>query len=131
MCVIGSGAARLPGFHVCVGSGGERLLPDWYAKKGNILVFDFLYIPNVPIPFHFALILHFLYFTGIELILSTEIVKADLSLKSLTSAAGATFTYDILIIATGSSVRFVHEISWRAVLLSSFFLGTWTKKLLL
>ncbi|ONI01814.1 hypothetical protein PRUPE_6G160700 [Prunus persica] len=21
--------ARLPGFHVCVGSGGERLLPEW------------------------------------------------------------------------------------------------------
>jgi monodehydroascorbate reductase (NADH) len=67
------GAARLPGFHTCVGSGGERLLPEWYAEK------------------------------GIELILSTEIVKADLSSKSLTSAAGATFTYDILIIATGSS----------------------------
>ena len=42
------GAARLPGFHVCVGSGGERLLPEWYKEK------------------------------GIELILSTEIVKADL-----------------------------------------------------
>jgi NADH dehydrogenase FAD-containing subunit len=41
---------------------------------------------------------------GIELILSTEIVKADLSTKTLTSAAGATFTYEILIIATGSSV---------------------------
>ena len=27
--------ARLPGFHVCVGSGGERLLPDWYTEKGN------------------------------------------------------------------------------------------------
>ncbi|CAN6717049.1 unnamed protein product [Malus baccata var. baccata] len=25
--------ARLPGFHVCVGSGGERLLPDWYKEK--------------------------------------------------------------------------------------------------
>ena len=41
---------------------------------------------------------------GIELILSTEIVKADLSTKTLTSAAGATFTYDVLLIATGSSV---------------------------
>lgn len=68
------GAARLPGFHVCVGSGGERLLPEWYKEK------------------------------GIELILSTEIVKADLSSKSLTSAAGETFKYDILIIATGSTV---------------------------
>ncbi|KAI3995096.1 hypothetical protein MKX01_031898, partial [Papaver californicum] len=25
--------ARLPGFHVCVGSGGERQLPEWYTQK--------------------------------------------------------------------------------------------------
>uniref|UniRef100_A0A1D1Y3E5 monodehydroascorbate reductase (NADH) n=1 Tax=Anthurium amnicola TaxID=1678845 RepID=A0A1D1Y3E5_9ARAE len=68
------GAARLPGFHVCVGSGGERLLPEWYTEK------------------------------GIELILSTEIVKADLASKALISAAGAIFKYDTLIIATGSTV---------------------------
>lgn len=68
------GAARLPGFHVCVGSGGERLLPTWYTEK------------------------------GIELLLSTEVVKADLASKILTSAGGATFTYDTLIIATGSTV---------------------------
>jgi len=67
-------AARLPGFHTCVGSGGERLLPEWYSEK------------------------------GIELILSTEIVKADLASKTLTSAAGANFTYETLLIATGSSV---------------------------
>ncbi|KAJ4969978.1 hypothetical protein NE237_003077 [Protea cynaroides] len=68
------GAARLPGFHVCVGSGGERLLPEWYTEK------------------------------GIELILSTEIVKADLASKTLTAATGATFKYDVLVIATGSTV---------------------------
>ncbi|KAG0495135.1 hypothetical protein HPP92_006129 [Vanilla planifolia] len=67
-------AARLPGFHVCVGSGGERLLPEWYSEK------------------------------GIELILGTEIVKAELASKTLTSEAAATFTYDNLIIATGSTV---------------------------
>jgi len=66
--------ARLPGFHVCVGSGGERLLPEWHKEK------------------------------GIELIPRTEIVKADLATKILTSAAGETFKYQILIIATGSSV---------------------------
>ncbi|OVA03607.1 FAD-dependent pyridine nucleotide-disulfide oxidoreductase [Macleaya cordata] len=66
--------ARLPGFHVCVGSGGERLLPEWYSEK------------------------------GIELILGTEVVKADLASKTLTSAAGAAFNYDTLLIATGSSV---------------------------
>ncbi|CAN6478075.1 unnamed protein product [Victoria cruziana] len=68
------GAARLPGFHVCVGSGGERLLPEWYKEK------------------------------GIELILSTEIVKVDLASKILISAAKTTFTYEILLIATGSTV---------------------------
>jgi len=47
------------------------------------------------------------FIAGIELILSTEIVKADLSLKSLTSAAGETFKYEILIIATGSTVNFL------------------------
>ncbi|KAK7392578.1 hypothetical protein VNO78_21021 [Psophocarpus tetragonolobus] len=66
--------ARLPGFHVCVGSGGERLLPEWYTEK------------------------------GIELVLSTEIVKVDLSAKSLISAGGETFSYQTLIIATGSTV---------------------------
>ncbi|KAK1310334.1 Monodehydroascorbate reductase [Acorus calamus] len=68
------GTARLPGFHVCVGSGGERLLPEWYAEK------------------------------GIDLLLSTEIVKADLASKFLVSAAGTTFKYEVLIIATGSTV---------------------------
>nr|BAJ23958.1 monodehydroascorbate reductase [Malpighia glabra] len=68
------GTARLPGFHVCVGSGGERLLPEWYKEK------------------------------GIELILSTEIVKADLASKTLVSAAGEVFKYHILIVATGSTV---------------------------
>lgn len=68
------GTARLPGFHVCVGSGGERLLPEWYKEK------------------------------GIELILSTEIVKADLRSKTLVSAAGQVFKYETLMIATGSTV---------------------------
>ncbi|TXG58308.1 hypothetical protein EZV62_016137 [Acer yangbiense] len=68
------GTARLPGFHVCVGSGGERLLPEWYTEK------------------------------GIELILSTEIVKADLASKTLVSAAGEVFKYQVLVIATGSTV---------------------------
>lgn len=44
---------------------------------------------------------------GIELVLSTEIVKADLFSKSLTSAAGEIFKFDNLIIATGSTVSFV------------------------
>nr|ABK24288.1 unknown [Picea sitchensis] len=68
------GAARLPGFHVCVGIGGERQLPEWYSEK------------------------------GIELILSTEVVKAEIASKTLTTAEGTTFKYDTLIIATGSTV---------------------------
>lgn len=46
---------------------------------------------------------------GIELILSTEIVKADLAAKILISAAGETFNYQILIIATGSSVSITED----------------------
>ncbi|TQD78283.1 hypothetical protein C1H46_036169 [Malus baccata] len=53
--------ARLPGFHVCIGSGGERLLPDWYKEK------------------------------GIELILNTEIVNADLPEKTLVSGSRESF----------------------------------------
>ncbi|KAL9678544.1 hypothetical protein QQ045_016388 [Rhodiola kirilowii] len=43
-------------------------------------------------------------FPGIELILSTEVVKADLASKTLITAAGETFKYSNLIIATGSTV---------------------------
>lgn len=32
-----SGAPRLPGFHACVGGGGEKQTPDWYKEKGNVL----------------------------------------------------------------------------------------------
>ena len=47
-----------------------------------------------------------LLFAGISLILSTEIVKADLASKTLTSSAGETFKYQTLIIATGSTVKY-------------------------
>lgn len=40
------------------------------------------------------------------MILSTEIVEADLASKKLISAAGETFTYQTLIIATGSAVKY-------------------------
>lgn len=42
---------------------------------------------------------------GIELILSTEIVKADLAAKTLSTTSGETFKFHILIIATGSTVN--------------------------
>lgn len=66
-------AARLPQFHVCVGSGGERLEGSWYEEK------------------------------GIELILNTKIVEASLRSKTLTSENGTIFKFGTLIIATGSS----------------------------
>ncbi|KAH7285419.1 hypothetical protein KP509_33G027500 [Ceratopteris richardii] len=67
------GAARLPGFHTCVGSGGERLPPEWYGEK------------------------------GIELILNTLIVKVDLAQKTLESSSGNIFKCGTLIIATGAT----------------------------
>lgn len=33
--VLLAGAARLPGFHTCVGGGGERQEPAWYGAKGE------------------------------------------------------------------------------------------------
>ncbi|XP_022142764.1 monodehydroascorbate reductase-like [Momordica charantia] len=66
-------AARLPQFHVCVGSGGERLDPSWYEEK------------------------------GVELILNTKIVKAALASKTLTSEDGRIFKFETLVIATGSA----------------------------
>ncbi|XP_031273391.1 monodehydroascorbate reductase, seedling isozyme-like [Pistacia vera] len=65
--------ARLPYFHVCVGSGGERQFPEWYTDK------------------------------GIKLILSTEIVEVELNSRDLVSASGDVFRYQTLIIATGST----------------------------
>ena len=29
--------ARLPGFHTCVGSGGDRQAPEWYTDNGKRL----------------------------------------------------------------------------------------------
>ncbi|XP_019187654.1 PREDICTED: monodehydroascorbate reductase-like isoform X2 [Ipomoea nil] len=42
--------------------------------------------------------------SGISLIMDTEIVEADLDSKTLISAAGEAFKYQVLIIATGSTV---------------------------
>ncbi|XP_020096914.1 uncharacterized protein LOC109716046 isoform X2 [Ananas comosus] len=39
----GEGAARLLlGFHACIGSGSERLLPEWYSEKGRVTATDVL-----------------------------------------------------------------------------------------
>jgi monodehydroascorbate reductase (NADH) len=96
---LSTGAARLPGFHTCVGSGGEELLPEWYSENGELASFP----PHIIITWCSCLDDR-RQFSGIELILNTEIVKVDLASKTVTSADGATFTYETLLIATGSSV---------------------------
>lgn len=45
---------------------------------------------------------------GIELILGTEIVKADLAAKTLVSGTGQVFKYQTLLAATGSSVSTIY-----------------------
>lgn len=65
-------AARLPGFHTCVGGGGERQSPEWYKEH------------------------------GIEFKVSTRVTGVDVSKKSITTETGQTITYDKLIVATGA-----------------------------
>ncbi|GFR52753.1 hypothetical protein Agub_g15360 [Astrephomene gubernaculifera] len=73
------GAARLPGFHTCVGGGGERQPPEWYGEKGIA------------------------YLTG------SRVTKADLATKALTLESGEVVSYDKLIIATGARPIFLTE----------------------
>lgn len=66
--------ARLPGFHSCVGGGGERQLPEWYAEK------------------------------GIDYLTGTQVTAVDLAAKKLTAASGEAITFDKLVVATGARV---------------------------
>ncbi|XP_047969155.1 monodehydroascorbate reductase 4, peroxisomal isoform X1 [Salvia hispanica] len=66
--------ARLPSFHCCVGTNGERLAPKWYNEN------------------------------GIELILGTRVKSADVRRKTLLTATGETISYKYLIVATGARV---------------------------
>ncbi|XP_051129625.1 monodehydroascorbate reductase, chloroplastic/mitochondrial [Andrographis paniculata] len=65
--------ARLPGFHTCVGSGGERQTPDWYKEK------------------------------GIETLYEDPVAKIDTEKQTLTTNSGKLLKYGSLIIATGST----------------------------
>ena len=65
-------AARLPGFHTCVGGGGERQTTEWYKEH------------------------------GIEFKVSTKVAGVDVSTKSISTEDGQTITYDKLIAATGA-----------------------------
>lgn len=63
--------ARLPGFHTCVGSGGERQTPDWYKEK------------------------------GIEMLYEDPVTGIDIEKQTLMTNSGKLLKYGSLIIATG------------------------------
>eukprot|EP00871_Galdieria_phlegrea_P006055 jgi/Galph1/937/GphlegSOOS_G5671.1 len=71
--LFGNPPARLPGFHTCVGSGGERLTPEWYQEN------------------------------GIHLFLSKSVQEVDAKARTVKLNTGETIGYEKLIVATGSS----------------------------
>lgn len=73
--------ARLPGFHTCVGSGGERQTPDWYKEQ------------------------------GIEMFYEDPVTNVDIEKQTLTTNSGKMLKYGSLIIATGCTAsRFPEKI---------------------
>lgn len=73
--------ARLPGFHTCVGSGGERQTADWYKEK------------------------------GIEMFYEDPVTSIDIEKQTLTTNSGKLLKYGSLIIATGCTAsRFPEKI---------------------
>lgn len=62
---------RLPGFHTCVGGGGERQTKEWYDAN------------------------------GVEVMLGTRVTAADLVNKTVTTDAGSAIAYEKLVVATG------------------------------
>ncbi|GFZ16448.1 monodehydroascorbate reductase 6 [Actinidia rufa] len=63
--------ARLPGFHTCVGSGGERQTPEWYNEQ------------------------------GIEVLYKDPVTGIDIEKQTLTTNSGKLLKYGSLIMATG------------------------------
>ncbi|KAK6137363.1 hypothetical protein DH2020_028876 [Rehmannia glutinosa] len=73
--------ARLPGFHTCVGSGGERQTPEWYKEK------------------------------GIEMLHEDPVADIDIEKQTLRTNSGKLLKYGSLIIATGCTAsRFPDKI---------------------
>mmetsp|Transcript_13649 Transcript_13649/g.29277 ORF Transcript_13649/g.29277 Transcript_13649/m.29277 type:complete len:433 (-) Transcript_13649:309-1607(-) len=66
------GAARLPGFHTCVGGGGERQDPAWYQAK------------------------------GITYLTKSSVTSVDVASKVLSLASGDSVQYEQLVVATGA-----------------------------
>lgn len=77
--LLPEGAARLPGFHTCVGANDELLTAKWYKEN------------------------------GIELVLGTKVITADVRMKTLLTATGETISYKNLIIATGARALKLEE----------------------
>ncbi|KAJ0967038.1 hypothetical protein J5N97_023955 [Dioscorea zingiberensis] len=71
--------ARLPGFHTCVGTGGERQTPDWYKEH------------------------------GIEVLYQDPVVGVDSHAQTLTTSSGKLLKYGSLIISTGCSATRLPE----------------------
>lgn len=72
---------RLPGFHTCVGGGGERQTPEWYKEK------------------------------GIDTMLNEKVVSVNLESKSVTTESDKTITAtDALILATGASPIYLNRL---------------------
>ncbi|KAL3001757.1 hypothetical protein AAZX31_08G018100 [Glycine max] len=73
--------ARLPGFHTCVGSGGERQTPGWYKEN------------------------------GIEMLYEDPVKDIDIEKHTLTTSSGKLLKYGSLVIATGCTAsRFPEKI---------------------
>lgn len=64
--------ARLPGFHTCVGGGGDRQDDQWYKTK------------------------------GIQVFTDVKVVQIDCGKKEVFTHAGQKLTYDTLMFATGA-----------------------------
>ncbi|ONI07204.1 hypothetical protein PRUPE_5G106000 [Prunus persica] len=71
--------ARLPGFHTCVGSGGERQTPDWYKEN------------------------------GIEMFYEDLVSNIDIEKQTLTTNSGKLLKYGSLIVATGCTASRLPE----------------------
>ncbi|OAY78813.1 Monodehydroascorbate reductase, chloroplastic [Ananas comosus] len=73
--------ARLPGFHTCVGSGGERQTPEWYTEH------------------------------GIEVLYQDPVVAFDGQKQTVTTTSGKILKYGSLIVSTGcEAARFPEKI---------------------
>eukprot|EP00249_Psilotum_nudum_P010166 c22376_g1_i1 orf=577-2049(-) len=71
--------ARLPGFHTCVGTGGERQTAEWYNEK------------------------------GIEVLHGVSVTGLDVNSRTLTISSGDCLKYGNLIIATGCTAARLPE----------------------